>query len=235
MLSALAASTQLALAQPAALGASALASNTFSPDQAFQQAVQDLNLQTNTDDSQRPPDNDWSLQSDPPDTDWSFSLRVPPIIAQSLLGVILAFMLWFFLKYFSSWLGQKKARPEVSPPPAPELPNQKEAEVIRHNADSLANRKLYAEAIHTLLLETIDLFKTRSHLILPIELTSREIIPILKLGDEAASAFQLLVSKVELTWFGRNPPLVGDYELCRSAHQAIWKALPTDGSQAGGR
>ncbi|MGE0551098.1 MAG: DUF4129 domain-containing protein [Kofleriaceae bacterium] len=83
------------------------------------------------------------------------------------------------------------------------------------DADELARRGEYAEAIHTLLLRTLqELVKSASVRVAPA-MTSREILARVPLLADARAAFADLITAVELTHFGDDPANAADYERCR--------------------
>jgi hypothetical protein len=83
------------------------------------------------------------------------------------------------------------------------------------DADELARRGQFAEAIHTLLLRTVrELARSAAVQVVPSS-TSREILARVPLVADARSALADLITAVEITHFGEQPANADDYERCR--------------------
>lgn len=108
------------------------------------------------------------------------------------------------------------AAPAPRPPPPPER-------AIVDEADALAAAGRYAEAVHALLLRTIEALGR--HMPVPRALTSREIEQRAGLPDAARAAFGDLVQAVELTRFGGRPANAEDYARCVACFDRIRAAL----------
>lgn len=83
------------------------------------------------------------------------------------------------------------------------------------DADELARRGRFAEAIHTLLLRTLrELARSAAVEVAPAS-TSREILARVPLLADARGALAGLITTVEITHFGEQPANADDYERCR--------------------
>jgi hypothetical protein len=83
------------------------------------------------------------------------------------------------------------------------------------DAEELARRGRFAEAIHTLLLRTLqELARNAAVRVAPAN-TSREILARVPLLADARSALAGLITAVEITHFGDEPANADDYERCR--------------------
>jgi hypothetical protein len=83
------------------------------------------------------------------------------------------------------------------------------------DADELARRGEFAEAIHTLLLRTLqELVRSAAVRVAPAT-TSREILARVPLLADARTALAGLITAVEITHFGDEPANAADYERCR--------------------
>jgi len=91
-------------------------------------------------------------------------------------------------------------------------------------ADALAARGDWAEAIHLLLLASVDNLKRRLGQSVPAALTSRELLGQIALPDAGRAAFADLVSAVELSHFGGKPAGPALYEACRRHYSRLWAA-----------
>jgi hypothetical protein len=103
---------------------------------------------------------------------------------------------------------------EVAEPAAgapPEIPIE--------SAQALAAEGRWAEAIHALLLETLEALSRAARL--APSLTSREIVARISLPSRARDALEGLVLAVEISRFGGEPAAEGDYRACLSRFHAF--------------
>jgi hypothetical protein len=89
-------------------------------------------------------------------------------------------------------------------------------------AEALAARGRYGEAIHVLLLDTLEALSRAARL--APSLTSREIVARVALPDRARDALSGLVSAVEVSWFGGEDPGEAEYHLCLDRFHAFLEA-----------
>lgn len=87
------------------------------------------------------------------------------------------------------------------------------------DAEALAQAGDFAEAIHVLLLRTLEELSRRGGVQLPPSLTSREILGRIPLPGDAQHALADLVTAVEVSHFGGATPGASDYHLCRDRFQ----------------
>ncbi len=93
------------------------------------------------------------------------------------------------------------------------------------DADELAARGDYAEAIHTLLLRTLqELVRSAAVRVAPA-MTSREILARVPLLADARDALAGLITAVEITHFGDEPANAADYQRCRDQFNLFATAL----------
>lgn len=95
------------------------------------------------------------------------------------------------------------------------------------DADRLAAAGRFAEAVHALLMRTIEALARR--IPVPRALTSREILDRARLPTEARQAFAELVAAVELTRFGGRGADAADYARCVACFDRIRAALGATG------
>jgi hypothetical protein len=86
-------------------------------------------------------------------------------------------------------------------------------------AQALAGEGRYGEAIHALLLETLQALAHAARL--PRHYTSREIVARVPLGPVAREALGGLVGAVEVSWFGGVEPGVEEYQGCLERFHAF--------------
>jgi hypothetical protein len=91
-------------------------------------------------------------------------------------------------------------------------------------ADELAARGDWTEAIHLLLLASVDNLKRRLGQNVPAALTSRELLAHVSLPDGGRTAFADLVNAVEFSHFGGKPAGRDLYDACRRHYSRLWAA-----------
>lgn len=82
-------------------------------------------------------------------------------------------------------------------------------------ADHLAREGRQGEAIHMLLLHSLEHLRTRPDARIDPSLTGREIVDRLSLEEDARSALARIVAASELGFFGGRSSSQSDYESCR--------------------
>ncbi len=106
---------------------------------------------------------------------------------------------------------------------APQSPEEVDLKEPLDRATALASAGRYAEAAHTLLLDTMSLLAATSHL--PDSWTSREVLGRLDLGAEAHGALQNLIQVAENSLFGGRDVDAEVYGGCVQAFRRFKKAL----------
>lgn len=100
-------------------------------------------------------------------------------------------------------------------------PTAEQARVLLADADALAEKGLFAEAAHLLLLRGVqDIREKRPGLVQP-SLTSRDITALAELPDLARGAFGAIAAVVERSFFGGRPVTGDDWRTCRGAYEAF--------------
>ncbi len=98
-------------------------------------------------------------------------------------------------------------------------------------ADRLAQRGQWAEAMHHVLSVTLDQVRQRAGRPIPRYWTAREILRRLSLPQPASDPLSLIVRLVERTHFGGYPADQGQYESCRSGYLSLSRALTLKGGR----
>ena len=102
------------------------------------------------------------------------------------------------------------------------------------DAEELASRGLYREAIHALLLRTLqELVRSASVRVAPA-MTSREILGRVPLLADARDALAGLITAVEITHFGGDDATVSDYQRCLAQFQKFATAFRASSARASG-
>jgi hypothetical protein len=99
------------------------------------------------------------------------------------------------------------------------------AEITLAQADELAARGFFVEAMHLLLLHSLAEIRRRLRLEFADSLTSREILRRARLPEEVTGALRSIVTRVELSYFGGYPAAQPDYESCRAGFEALSSVL----------
>lgn len=92
-------------------------------------------------------------------------------------------------------------------------------------ADDLAGRGHYGEAMHVLLLKSLAEIRLRLGTSFAVSLTSREILRKVSLPQAGAGALGALVQSVEQTYFGGRPAGREDYLGCRQEFETLRRSL----------
>jgi hypothetical protein len=149
----------------------------------------------------------------------SFHLPLGP------LEVLLRVLVWTALGVAAviaiAWIARRLAG-LVPDAKAPGEPGAAHADVGRRQlgaAEALAAAGRFGEAIHVLLLDTLEALSRASRL--APSLTSREIVGRVPLPAPARDALSGLVSAVEVSWFGGDVPGEADYRLCLDRFHAF--------------
>lgn len=142
------------------------------------------------------------------------------------LALLLRIFVWTFLAVLVilavTWLVRR-----LSAPPRdvtlPDAVTPGPVEIPIESAERLASAGRFAEAIHSLLLETLAAL-ARGARIAPA-LTSREILERIALPPQARDALSGLVMAVELSRFGGQAAAEDDYRACLDRFQAFRDAF----------
>jgi hypothetical protein len=93
--------------------------------------------------------------------------------------------------------------------------------VAQDAADMFAANGNFAEAMHTLLLQSLDEMRRRLGVPIAISLTSREILSRVALHSDAKDAFSDIVTRVEISYFGDHAPGAEEYRQCRQSYSTL--------------
>ncbi|MDR3135630.1 MAG: hypothetical protein LBU69_06015 [Deltaproteobacteria bacterium] len=173
------------------------------PSKTFQQAAKRLNIQT-----KKGPTISTSPQVEPRKTKIPKEFFIG--LGQALLVALLIVAVRAYLK--SRKVRKKKA--ETAPKKEEPLDTKALLDTIQ-KADSLAREGKIVEAMHAVLLETIEELKRQKSMSFPSSHTSREIVFNLNLGDLATNCLSEIVNSVEPTWFGEYKPELSHYHSLR--------------------
>lgn len=147
------------------------------------------------------------------------------IIFWAGLAVIVAIVAWFIIREL---LGLRLPRPKAEGAivaAEPEWrPDAAAARNLLAGADALAAEGRYAEAVHLLLMRSVEDIERRKPRAIKVSLTTREIATATSLPEAARPAFVHIGEVVERSLFGGCPVDARDFADCRRAYEDF--ALP---------
>ena len=128
-----------------------------------------------------------------------------------LAGLLAAWLLWRLLAPLARWRPRPAGQEEWAPEHA-------EALALLEDADALAARGHYAEAVHLLLQRSIGQIRAARPEWLSPSSTAREIAALPALPDAARSAFCTIAERVERALFALRPLGNPDWQAARAAY-----------------
>jgi hypothetical protein len=137
----------------------------------------------------------------------------------ALLGAAVLLILWLVIRRLSGadWPWRRRAATDADEETW--RPAEAPARALLGEADALANRGLFAEAVHLLLFRSIaDLDERKPGLVRPA-LTSRDIAGLGDIPSGPRGAFARIAMLVEQSLFARRPLAEGDWTSCRAAYE----------------
>ncbi len=171
-------------------------------------------------------------------TQFDFQMRTPPKVPEWLQGLAdwvrahpqaLKYGLYAVLALGALlilWQLARAVRPWLARAPAPVLaadpgwqPEAAGARRLLAEADALAAAGDHAEAVHLLLLRSVEAIDARHPGALRPGWTSRDIAALPLLSARSAAAFAGIAATVETGLFARRPVGEGDWQRCRRAYQ----------------
>lgn len=95
----------------------------------------------------------------------------------------------------------------------------------QNEADQLASRGSFAEAMHVLLLQSVTELRRRLDVSIAVSLTSREILHRIGLFPEGRAMLADIIHRVEISYFGVHQPDEEDYRACRRSFMQLTELL----------
>jgi hypothetical protein len=140
-----------------------------------------------------------------------------PIIKWGVLALIATLVLWFLWKTLGPivqrWLNR-------TAPDAPEefVPDSAKARTLLTEAEALAERGAYDEAVHLLLMRSVEDIAIRRPDLLHPSSTTREIGALHDLGERTRACFAAIGERVEASRFAGRPLGPEDWSASRTAY-----------------
>jgi hypothetical protein len=138
-----------------------------------------------------------------------------------IIGIVL--LVFFIVAEFAAVNHDVKLPSEG--PREPDGPDLAVIEKPLADAEELAARGEFREAIHTLLLRTLRELVRSTAVKVPPSLTSREILSRVPLHPDPRAALTELITAVEHTHFGDDEATATDYARCRDQFQVFAKSF----------
>lgn len=173
-------------------------------EQLAQDAIDRLHLQT-------------TLPQVQPPLGWSIPI---PDAVLLVVGAVALLALLYALKDLR-W--RSGAGPDALPTTTADAAARQAHHLAR--AEQYAQRGAFAEAMHELLLEGLDALRDRAGSQLADSLTSREILRLDLLPEQARAALRAMILQVEWSWFGQHEATLADYRACRDSFDALHAVL----------
>lgn len=150
--------------------------------------------------------------------------QIASLVLWMLVGVAVVMIVFLLVQGLRQRGREEVAAPE--PDAEDDGAAERAARVVRPlgDAEALAAQGRYAEAIHALLLRTIEELARTLPTSLPHAFTSREIVRRVPMPPRARDALSELVAAVELCYFGARMPGAAEYHTCRARFQEFASA-----------
>lgn len=149
---------------------------------------------------------------------------IAQMLMWALMAAVLALGAMWIIRELAGYTGDVEgARGEVDER-SREAPDRAVIERPLGDAEELARRGQFGEAVHVLLLRTLQELARRLPERLPPSLTSREILARVRIPDDARRPLAALVGAVEVSHFGGVEPVESDFHHCRQHFERFAEA-----------
>jgi hypothetical protein len=158
----------------------------------------------------------------------SNSDAAPAFIRFLLWGAVIAGILVIVWSLRDSLPVISRSRKIIAPEPAPpSLAQSNRMEEAQVEADDLARQGHYGEAMHVLLLKSLNEIRRQLGTSFAVSLTSREILRRVQLSDMGRQSLTAIIRSVERTYFGGEDAGQSDYSDCRINFETLKHSLAT--------
>lgn len=173
------------------------------------------------------------LHAEPPDStlhnpdDRRFDLKLAPGFIRLLLwGAVIAGTVVIAWSLRDSLPVVSRSRKIIAAEPIPpSLTRSGRMEEIQVEADDLARQGHYRQAMHLLLLKSLDEIRRQLGTRFAASLTSREILRRVQLSDTGRRSLTAIIRSVERTYFGAEEAGQTDYSDCRINFETLKHSL----------
>lgn len=143
------------------------------------------------------------------------------VIFWILIALVVAGIGWFIIRELMRIRAPEKRGKTAKPAPEPWRPEAGAALALLSDADALAAKGQFAEAVHLLLLRSINDIEGRLPNAVRPALTSRDIARLDRLPEAARPTFMRIARAVETSLFGGGKVDRVTWDDCRAAYQAF--------------
>ena len=151
-------------------------------------------------------------------------LSIPEWVIWAGLAGAAALLAYALRDELARLLGRRETGWEPPPPGVGEVALGRDHDALAA-ADRLSREGNFVEAMHVLLLHSVEEIRRQLGEKFADSLTSREILRIARLTAAARAALREIVAAVERTYFGTYPATAGDYAACRQNFATLQQAL----------
>ncbi|MGV9008584.1 DUF4129 domain-containing protein [Brevundimonas sp.] len=143
------------------------------------------------------------------------------IVFWILIALVVAGIVWFIIRELMRIRAPEKRGKTAKPAPEAWRPEAAAALALLSDADALAAKGQYAEAVHLLLLRSINDIEGRLPNAVRPALTSRDIARLERLPEAARPTFMRIARAVETSLFGGGAVDRAAWDDCRAAYEAF--------------
>ncbi len=165
----------------------------------------------------------------PPPPQWNSGSGTPlvlgpllQILGWTLFAAVIGLIIYFVVRTAmqNGWFRDRKKREQKSATAGPEWhPAPAAAHNLLRDADALAAKGKYGEAVHLILLRSIEHIDTRRPDLVRQALTSREIAQLEQLPQAARTTFSGIAQVVEQALFAEREIGAEEFARCRDAYE----------------
>lgn len=144
-------------------------------------------------------------------------------VVWTLAGLVVVYVIYTLVRQYWRPFWRKPAeKPRAQwPREEPWRPAPQQARQLLKEADALAAAGRYSEAVHLLLLRSIEEIEARRPRLLRRALTSREIGTLRDLPEAARPAFRGIARAVERSLFAEQPVDAAEFARCRKDYESF--------------
>ncbi|MDL2275245.1 hypothetical protein LJC22_03860 [Desulfosarcina sp. OttesenSCG-928-G10] len=186
---------------------------------------------------------EWPTPAKPPEPFWLLDWLIKPLgkLFSKLYGVgaakvifwgaiILIICVVLYHLQENLWSNSRSRRLRAEEKERAETETSQRMDTARVEAEALAGNGSFAEAMHVLLLESVNELRRRLDISIAASLTSREILRYIGIPPEGHLAFADIIKRVEISYFGLREPGEAEYLACRESFAILTRSLCQGGA-----
>lgn len=144
------------------------------------------------------------------------------ILWAAVVAILIVVLMTIRDNVWSASQSRRLSRAEKEAVPAAVAARMDKAQL---EAEELARRGDFAEAMHVLLLQSVGELRRLLHVAIAASLTSREILLRVSLPPEGRAGFAAIIGHVEVSYFGSHQPDESEYLACLRGFEALTRSL----------